>query len=112
MTSFAKIKQALSPFGIPFTTDFSGGGEDEYFTINEAGDTGGDFGDDDPARNVVSLQVHWFLPSSEDYLHKKKQIRNAIYGAGCTYPQVAVITDDELSVRHVIFECDAEEDCI
>ena len=110
MTVFAKLKQALLPFGIPFSTDFSGGGEEEYFTINEAGDVGEDFGDDDPGVNVLSTQVHWILPSSRDYLTKKKQIRKAIYAAGCTYPTVTVINDDDLGVRHIIFESDSEED--
>lgn len=111
MTTFAKIKTALAPFGIPFSTDFNGGGESEYLTINEAGDIGENFGDDSPNANVLSVQVHWVLPSRVDYLAKKQQIRDAIHNAGCTYPRVIAMNDEDLGVRHVIYEFDAEENC-
>ena len=111
MTTFARIKQALAPFGIPFSVDFNGSGKSEYFTVNEAGDAGGDFGDDDPTNSVVSVQVHWMLPSSVDYIAKKKSIRRAIFDAGCSWPFITMVNDSDRGVRHIIFECDSEEDC-
>ena len=109
MTAFAKLKEALLPLGIPLVTDFSGGDYDTYITINEAGDAGRNDGDDEPGCNVLSVQVHLFLPLRQDYLSLKREIRKSIFRAGYTYPSVTVLTDAELDVRHIIFEADITE---
>lgn len=108
MTVNEKIVQALEPFGIPIRADFYGGGEKEYFTFNYADDRAADYGDDAPQHVVASMQIHWFLPRNKDYLKLKKKIRNALFRAGFTYPEVTVIT--EKNIRHVVFECEIEDE--
>lgn len=109
MTVNEKIVQALSPFGLPITADFFGGGENEYFTFNYASDRPEDFGDGKPLCVVTSVQIHYFLPIKKDYLSIKKQIRNAIFAAGFTYPEVTHLTEGK-TTRHLIFECEIEND--
>lgn len=108
MTVNEKIVQALTPFGIPIKTDFHGGHDDEYFTFNYADDRATDFGDDGPQHVVAYMQIHWFLPRQKDYLALKKKIRNALFHAGFTYPEVTVMT--ERDIRHVVFECEIEDE--
>lgn len=108
MTVNEKIKHALSPFGIPVVADFYGGGKDEYFTFNYADDRATDFGDDAPQHVVAYMQIHWFLPRNKDYLELKKKIRNALFRAGFTYPEITVLT--EKGIRHVVFECEIEDE--
>lgn len=108
MTVNEKIKQALSPLGIPVVADFYGGGKDEYFTFNYADDRAVDFGDDAPQHIVAYMQIHWFMPRQKDYLAGKKKIRNILFQAGFTYPEVTVMTEGD--IRHVIFECEIEDE--
>lgn len=109
MTVNEKIVQALSSFEIPITADFFGGGKKEYFTFNYASDRAENFGDDKPLNAVASMQIHYFLPVEKDYLSIKKQIRNALFAAGFTYPVVTHLTEDK-KIRHLIFECEIEND--
>lgn len=109
MTVNEKIVMALSQFKIPIETDFSGGSEEEYFTFNYASDRAENFGDDKPLNAVASMQIHYFLPVKKDYLSVKKQIRNALFAAGFTYPVVTHLTEDK-KIRHLIFECEIEND--
>lgn len=108
MTVNKIIKTALMPFGIPITTDFYGGGKDEYFTFNYADDRAVDFGDNAPTHVVAYMQIHYFLPMDKDYLSMKKKIRRALFEAGFTYPDVTEIT--ESNIRHLIFSCNIENE--
>lgn len=110
MTVNEKIVQTLSSFGLPVTTDFSGGGANEYFTFNYADDRATDFGDDEPQHVVAYMQIHYFGPMEKDYLSFKKKVRRVLFNAGFTYPEVtdASVTADK--IRHLVFECDIEND--
>ena len=108
MTVNEKIVQALTPFGIPIKTDFHVGHEDEYFTFNYADDRAVDFGDDGPLHVVAYMQIHWFLPRCRDFLEMKNKVRNALFRVGFTYPEITVMTEND--IRHVVFECEIEDD--
>lgn len=110
MTVNEKIMQALKPLGIPVVADFSGGGEKEYITFNCASDEAALSADDGPVEVVASMQIHYFLPMDRDYLSIKKQIRNALFSAGLTYPSVEHLTEPEGNIRHLIFECEIAND--
>ena len=110
MTVNEKIIQALKPFGIPVVADFSGGGEKEYITFNYASDEAALSGDDGPMEVVASMQIHYFLPMDRDYLSIKKKIRKALFSAGFTYPSVEHLTEPEGNIRHLVFECETEND--
>ena len=66
------------------------------------------FGDDAPASIRYLGQLHWYLPWKDkkgaaiNPLPKKKKIRQALFHAGCTFPDVTNASD-EVS-QHYVFE--------
>lgn len=109
MTVNEKIMSALRPLGIPMTTDFFGGSEKEYITFNYADDRAEEFGDDRPLGVVAYMQIHYFLPVEKDYLSIKKEIRRLLFASGFTYPEVTETTEGK-TIRHLIFECEIQND--
>nr|DAG42183.1 MAG TPA: Protein of unknown function (DUF806) [Caudoviricetes sp.] len=110
MTVNQKIINALQFIRIPVTADFFGGGKEEYVTFNYVTDKGVVFADNEPTEDVVTLQIHYFLPSEKNYLDNKRKIRKALLGAGCTYPDVTVLMEPDNKTRHVAFECEIENE--
>ncbi len=110
MTVNEKIIQALAPLGIHIEADFYGNGETEYITFNYADDRAGDFGDNKPLHVVAYMQIHYFAPMDKDYLQIKKQIRKALFSAGFTYPDVTDATVLDERIRHLVFECNIENE--
>lgn len=110
MTVNQIIISAMQPFGLPVTADFFGGGNKEYITFNYVTDQGAVFADDIPTEDVLSVQIHYFLPASKDYLENKKEMRRALLAAGFTYPEVTVMMEPGNEIRHIIFECEIEND--
>lgn len=108
MTVNEMIINAMSPFGMPVTPDFDGGNEQEYITFNYVDDTGACFADDAPTCAIAYMQIHYFLPAEKDYLQTKKRMRQALYEAGFSYPEVTVIIEGK--TRHIIFECEIENE--
>lgn len=114
MTSFARIRTAMLPFG-PSKPDKYAGSETHFSTYNYADDRGTDFADDEPQENKVSLQVHYFLPANEEFMTTKNQIRDALWNVfkndvDVTYPVVSVMVETETKLRHLTFEFDATEE--
>ena len=107
MTVNEKIINVLESLNIPIKSDFYGGGEKEYITFNFAGDEA-EFADDEPISLTTSVQIHYFLPAKKNYLPIKKKIRKLLFISGFTYPAVTVIVEDE--TRHIVFECEIEDD--
>ena len=110
MTVNQRIIQALKAFNVPVTSDFFGGGNNEYITFNYENDKGEVFADDLPTEDIASMQIHYFLPSSKDYLKIKKDIRNVLLDAGATYPNVTVLMEPDNKTRHLVFECEFENE--
>lgn len=110
MTVNEIIIKALSPFGIPVKTDFFGGGVPEYFTFNYADDRAENFGDDHPINVIAYMQIHYFCPIEKDYLRMKKKIRKVLLDEGFTYPEVTDATLLDGGIRHLIFECEIENE--
>ncbi len=108
MTALAAIKAALSDLGIPMAPDVYTGSSTKYITYNIADDHGADFGDDKPLRAVVSVQVHYCQPIGLSYNSIKKQIRNKLFAADFTFPEVTQLNDE--TTRHIIFECEYTEE--
>jgi len=61
------------------------------------------FAESEPDVMHYYCQVHWFLPHKENPNAKKKQICQALHGAGFTYPSIT--NASESSCQHYIFEC-------
>lgn len=108
MTVSGRAKEALEPFGLPVTDGFFPEKEKEYLILKIPTESGANFGDDRPLFTVAEIEVHWFLPMDVNYHDKKNQIREALFQAGFTYPDVTVITDPK-QIRHIIFECEYAE---
>ncbi len=60
--------------------------------------------------DVAYMQIHYFLPANKDYLENKKKIRKALLGAGFTYPEVSVLMEPGNKERHIVFECEIENE--
>jgi len=82
----------------------------KYYTYNIADDRGTYFTDDLPISNRVSVQVHFFLPNKENYIKDRNQTRQLLLHAGLTYPVISMITELDTQTRHIIFECEIEEE--
>lgn len=109
MTVFEAIRQALKETypeipAVPYTYD---GDKDLYITYNYAHDRGGDFGDNQPSVNVVSVQVHLWLPKRINFQSYRTTVRSALFRKGFTYPDVTVLEED--TMRHIVFACEYEE---
>ena len=105
-----RIIEALNPFGIPVKPELYTGSEKTYVVFNYADDRGADYGDNTPQCTVAYMQVHLFMPLNQNGLALKKEIREALFGAGFTYPSVTILTEQENNIRHIIFECETEEE--
>ena len=101
METSEKIVAAIKPFGVPCVPDLYTGGAKRFVTYN--------FADDQPETVVNSMQIHFFMPANESYISWKKKIRKALFDAGFTFPEVIIQTEDENTIRHMIFECSIEE---
>lgn len=104
------IVQALSQFRYPCNINCYDGSEKKYFTFNYADERGADYGDNEPGCIKVSMQIHFFLPMDQDHIQEKKQIREALFAAGFTYPVVTELIETENNVRHIVYECDITEE--
>lgn len=122
MNAYAAIQQALRPIGLPCVPQHYTGRENRYIEYGYAVVNGGNFGDDRPDCAVASLQIHLYLPMKENFLPLMAQVREALFDADFTWPQVQVINeyvDAELEdggirqpltdMRHIVFECEYEE---
>ena len=110
MTVNRKIIDALAFLKIPVAESFYDGKEEEYITFETPIDSGADFGDDEPGKIIVQVRVHWWIPIKKNYLAVKKKIRNALHDAGFTFPYVRILPDPDTLIRHVLFECEIEEE--
>lgn len=110
MTVNEKIIQCLKPLRLPVVPDIYEGTEEEYITFNYADNRGTAFGDDEPIRITNYMQIHLFLPLDVNYLKKQKEIRNSLFTAGFTFPEITVMVDKGEKIRHIIFECNIEEE--
>lgn len=109
MTINQTIKKALEPFGYPVKPDLYTGPEKKWITFNEADNRAVMHGNNRPLGDLVSMQIHFFLPLTENYLKERREIRKALLNAGFTYPVITMLTEDDTGYRHIIFECEIIE---
>lgn len=108
MTEFEKIIAAIEPFGFPYAPDIYEGGEESFFVYNYADERAVFYADDAPAAVKASVQVHLYIPAENNFITMKNEIREALFRQGFTYPEVTVLR--EKKKRHIVFECDIEEE--
>ena len=109
MTAFKNIVEAIKDMGYPYAPDMYEGEVEKYFVYNYADDRAKEFAGDEPMTVVANVQVHFFLPASENFIKLKNEIRNRLFRQGFTYPEVTNITEHDGKIRHIIFECEIEE---
>ena len=109
MNAFEHIVHALAPFGYPCVPDLYHGPERIYFTYQCPGDARKLFGDDRPQEIVDEVQVHLFLPATENFYSLRDKVRRALLEEGFTAPVVTILLDEDQVTRHLIFECEIEE---
>lgn len=109
MSTNKKIIDALNVFGYPIVPDLYNGKENRYFTFNYRDDRAKKFANDESLLTVNYMQIHFFMPISENHLKIKKGIRRSLLQAGFTYPSVTVLTEPENNIKHIVFECEIEE---
>ena len=105
-----KIIDALKPFGLPISETLYEGTEKEFFSYVISLDTAADHGDNRPQAYVASIQVHYVCPWNDIYADMKRLIRKALIFAGCTAPEVVDMSDPKDRIRHLIFECELENE--
>ena len=106
---FAAIAGAvLAVISLILAITSRGGYDDEEEDYDDAFED--DYADDAPQTVINSVQVHFFLPRNRPFTAMKKKIRNALFEAGFTFPEITVRREDEERTRHIIFECDIEEE--
>lgn len=110
MTTFERIIQAIKPFGYPYSPGVYKGPGKHWFTYNYADDYAGSFADDEPQSVINQVQLHFFLPAAEDYVAVKNKIRTALFENGFTFPEITLLDDPDPSLRHLVFECEIEEE--
>lgn len=110
MTAGAAVMAALRQFGIPCSPDIYDGRKESYFTYNYVDDAPADYGDNEPSCAVVSMQIHLFLPLKENPGRMKRKVRSALSKAGFTCPSVTAFADPGGKKKHLIFECEYEEE--
>jgi len=109
MTSYEKIIEAMSPFNLPHAPDLYTGKAKRYYTYNYSDDRGLGFGDDGCDLSVAYLQLHVWLPVSENYLSMKTSVRRKLVAQGFTWPTVTILQDETNRMNHIIFEMEIEE---
>lgn len=109
MTTYEKIVQSIQEFGCPYQPDLYTGDSERYFTYNYADDRGALFADNVPQTVIAGVQVHFYMPATESFSEIKNKIRTSLLRNGFTFPAITVLTEKEKSIRHIIFECEIEE---
>lgn len=106
MTINEVLQEALSILDVPVYPKVFEGTEDSYIVFNY-NTVPIDFADDAPEHERYLIQVHFFCPLGSNSLSDAKQIREALFEAGMTWPEVSDASDQ--SGQHLVFECEMAE---
>lgn len=116
MSAFEVIRGIAESEGLPAYMDqyipehYPGKKQSRYVTYNVADDRGSLFGGDTASECVLSMQIHLYLPVPEEYMAMVKRMRQALSEAGFTWPVITVYIEEDHRLRHIIFECEIEEE--
>lgn len=102
------IINALKSEGLPVVPGIYTGTADKYYTFNYEDDRGEIFADDTPQIDVVSIQVHLFVPLEFNYISIKKRTRSRLFGAGFSYPSITERDETDTKKKHIIFKCEID----
>ena len=112
MSMAQNIINALSVTGLP-VAQTSYAGEDETYITFRIDENPGDFANDEPGHDVVSVQLHLFAPFTRNTTKLRKQIRKALFAAEFTYPRTIdaseTVRSSDGTEQHIVFECEGVE---
>lgn len=97
-----RIKTALSTYVSDIQPNRYTGTSLEYIVFNYH-EYGAVYAESVPNEFRYNVQVHWYLPHGVNPNTKKKQIRNALIGAGFAYRSTVNASDKDS--QHYTFEC-------
>jgi hypothetical protein len=103
MTVNKVIMTTLTPLGFPVEFSVFTGAEKSYITFNYSS-SGADYADDEPQHERFLVQIHFFFPPDYNPLVAARGIKRALRGAGFSWPEVVVASDDDGG--HFVFECE------
>lgn len=97
------IRTVLTPLVTEVHPNIYKGSSLEYIVYTYA-EYGTVFADSSPDCIRYLVQINWYLPHGQNPRAKKKQIKNALHGAGFTFPSVINASDSD--GQHYSFECE------
>lgn len=121
MNTFEKIQLIAKNLDIPAWPDVYSGSDAnrpaQWITYNLADNRGSLFGDDEPGAVIHWVQVHLFMPANKNFFAIQKAIRDAMFSAGFTFPEITNLIDEHTTassgtqkIRHIVFESEIEDD--
>ena len=112
MSVASDVKAAVSFTGYPVQQVSYGGADSTYFALNMNAFPD-DFSDDAPQHDRWLVQLHLFAPFTLNTTTIRRQIRNALFAAGFTYPSQVDASERTRATdgteQHVVFEFEAIE---
>lgn len=110
MSAFSEIKTIADGLHIPAYPDvYTSDDLNTWITYNLAEEHGDLFGDNRPNAVIQTVQVHLFIRTGQSYTALKNTIREALFDAGFTWPEVTTDYESDQKLRHIIFESEFEE---
>ena len=110
MSAFSKIVGIANTMQIPAYPDvYPDDDLNTWITYNLAEEHGDLFADDAPGSVIQSVQVHLFVRTGRNYTTLKNTLRDALFAAGFTWPEVTTIFEAEQKLRHIVFECQFDD---
>lgn len=98
---YARLVAAVTPV-VPVCEPAIYGGDAEAYCTYNATEMPEGFGDDAPHALRYLLQLHYFCPLAGNPLPTVRQLRQAVFDAGFTYPTMEDASD--LDGRHYVLE--------
>lgn len=114
MNAFEKAHAAAQSINIYACPDVKRNKDDRttWITYNLISESGRMYGDDTAQDMAVSIQVHLFLPATQNFYTLRDTLRNALIAQGFTYPEMVnnSLEGDNREIRHIVFECSDDEE--
>lgn len=101
MTINQRLRTGLLPLGLPVVPDTDTAHRDRCITFNYTQQPA-NWADNRPLYWRYLIQVHLFLPGTEDSLVLRIRIVTALIAGGFAYPEILDLTDDE--GQHYVYE--------